>query len=613
MSRNYYVVGSVWLIVVIGFFLEKHHSIVRQFLKNASQSAGNPSASGLPHQRGNIVQEVLAYSVCKAFDKSVPIFWKHFESEIKEAAVSKATFWPEEQRNNTKFHEWIDQLFQDHYQSYQLQRSSIHPPGLEVTLKTIEIISKRVQHLNDPTLPAAPPLHIMVTGGSLVSGMACGINHVDLMQPGHLREYKECAWPVRLEHLFNSVLFHGQDVVKVSNLAAGGSDSKVGKIPIEYHLFPEGFQIPDIVIWSHAANDAQQMKGEDKWSELDVLTDYINAAHNLRVCDENLPMVVMNEEFFGQDNDISGDIYKASNWFGVMGISQRNVISHKIFANLDNDDYVKGIVGALTVHVGMGGHIGVAWTVFYNFISAFTNACDFISVSSSPPGTLSHHNHFKSIDVKEKSIGPYRETDRDKIPLEWVKHQKGIDDMCSKSIHNAFISSNGTTHNTLSRPCTWAFMVNKMTPELYSSGLKRKMREVLTFNKGWNAEGKPVQQPRTGFYAKEPNARFSLKIDVSIETNYLTIVSMKSYGPNFIDTHLNVDVIIKRKGGTSASSDDRAEYEVEGYHEEKTSIHVPHKFELPNGGARGGDIIVVNFHLTNGNYFKIAGLAFCRY
>jgi hypothetical protein len=532
--------------------------------------------------------------------------------------VKNATWFPEQQNNNTKFRDWIDQLFRDHYQSYQVRRSAIHPPGLEVTLKLLEIISKRVNYLRDNTLSAsaAPPLHILVSGGSLTSGMGCGVNHVGITQPGWVRQYTECAWPARLEHLFNLVLFQGKEVVKVSNLAVGGSNSEVGKAVLEYHLFPDAFDQPDIVIWSHAANDSQEKDKERAFFE--SIPGFVNAAHNLRICDDHLPLVVMNEEFFGQNNDISGAIYKASNWFGLMGISQRNVISHKTFAKFDNDDYVNSIIDVKGVHPGMGGHIGASWTVFYNFISAFTDACDYRRVSSSPTSIASP-------DVAAKKIGPYKENGYGDISSEWKKHQDKVREMCARQEQEVSTSNNDetaatttTSNQQLHPPCTYAFMVNPVTSIRTSDDVNKKMNEVLTSNTGWYAEGNHlVWPPRAGFCAKEPNAHFSLKIDASMETKYMAIMSMKSYGDNFKDTILEVDVQIERKGdaaeaevGVGVKS---SKYEVTGFHETKTSINIPHKFELPDGGAEKGDSIVVNFRLVSGSYFKIAGLAFCRY
>jgi hypothetical protein len=301
-----------------------------------------------------------------------------------------------------------------------------------------------------------------------------------------------------------------------------------------------------------------------------------------------------------------------------MGISQRNVISHKTFAKFDNDDYVNSIIDVKGVHPGMGGHIGASWTVFYNFISAFTDACDYRRVSSSPTSIASP-------DVAAKKIGPYKENGYGDISSEWKKHQDKVREMCARQEQEVSTSNNDetaatttTSNQQLHPPCTYAFMVNPVTSIRTSDDVNKKMNEVLTSNTGWYAEGNHlVWPPRAGFCAKEPNAHFSLKIDASMETKYMAIMSMKSYGDNFKDTILEVDVQIERKGdaaeaevGVGVKS---SKYEVTGFHETKTSINIPHKFELPDGGAEKGDSIVVNFRLVSGSYFKIAGLAFCRY
>lgn len=604
-GRRFLIVG-VCILVLLGFLRNVH--FIQHFITVWVPSA----ASATTEHHVDQMKKGGTLSACGAFSTSAPTFWKQFESKIKEAAVENATWFPENQNNSSEFHAWIDELFQDHYQSYQVRRSAIHPPGLEVTLKVLEIISKRVNYIRDNTLSAAPPLHILVTGGSLTSGMACGCNHLGLQSPGWMRQYTECAWPARLEHLFNRVLFDGEEVVKVSNLAVGGANSEIGKTLLEYQLFPDAFQQPDIVIWSHAANDAQEKDKAKAYFE--SIPGFVNAAHNLRICDDHLPMVVINEEFFGQQNDISGAIYKASNWFGLMGISQRNVISHKIFANFDNDDYVNSIIGLKGVHPGMGAHIGASWTVFYNFISAFTEVCDYTKGTSSMA-------LINSSDVTAKSIGSYRENDYGDISSEWKQHQDDIREICMVLAQEALVSSSSNSSATATTnfsqqqesPCTYAFMVNAMTSVKSPRDLKKKMSEIMTSNTGWKAEGHIYRRPRTGFYAKKENAHFSLKIDSSMLTKYMAIMSMKSYGDNFKDTILEVDVRIERKGGSESIETQTAKYEVNGYHDTNTSIHIPHKFELPDGGAKKGDSIVANFRLVNGSYFKIAGLAFCRY
>lgn len=196
-------------------------------------------------------------SICentKFSSTDVTRFWNTFSSEIIGASVSNVTTWyQDEQNNNAKFKHWLDALFETYYNTDEMIKSSIRSPDLDATLKVLGIISSRVKYLDEGEkgIPS-PPLHILVTGGSLTSGMSCGENHVGIPKPGWMNEYRICAWPSRLEALFNQVLFQGEEVVKVSNLAVGGANSEVGKTLLEYQLFDDSIreQLPHIVIWA---------------------------------------------------------------------------------------------------------------------------------------------------------------------------------------------------------------------------------------------------------------------------------------------------------------------------------------------------------------------------
>ena len=134
-NSDRFLIVVVYILVVVGFL--KHADILQQYNNNNNDGAATDwvpsSASARPHAGDHIIKNGLAPSVCEAFSTPVHIFWKQFESEIKEAA----TLYAKEQSNSTMFRDWIDELFRDHYQSYQLRRSAIHPPGLDVTLKVL--------------------------------------------------------------------------------------------------------------------------------------------------------------------------------------------------------------------------------------------------------------------------------------------------------------------------------------------------------------------------------------------------------------------------------------------------------------------------------------------
>lgn len=127
--------------------------------------------------------------------------------------------------------------------------------------------------------------------------------------------------------------------------------------------------------WAHAPNDSQEA---DKAAvEYQSIPAFVHAARSLRMCDEELPLVVMVslsllqcgkcydisvclqirisshqlEDFYGAKkytdiNEISTMVYKASSWYGLMGVSHLNMIKHDLFARFNNDTFVTGMTGS---------------------------------------------------------------------------------------------------------------------------------------------------------------------------------------------------------------------------------------------------------------------------
>ena len=152
--------------------------------------------------------------------------------------------------------------------------------------------------------------------------------------------------------------------------------------------------------------------------------------------------------------------------------------------------------------------------------------------------------------------------------------------------------------------CTHAWMINQLAGIMRPTDINKAMKPVIKSVFGWEASGNFYSYPRLGYYASEENANFYLEIPVTALTIYFTVLSTVSYGPNFIDTNLRIEVKVGRKNEPEV-------FNVSGYHEMQTSPLVPHKFRLPQMAYRG-DVIYFNATLTSGSYFKIAGLAFCK-
>ena len=93
----------------------------------------------------------------------------------------------------------------------------------------------------------------MTAGHDCQSGAAIGIQQ----QLRRMRAFKDCAWPARLEHLLNSVIFDGEEIFEMSNEAMGGMSLDWGAFSLKYRLFPDKERTPDVVVSAFSANDAK--------------------------------------------------------------------------------------------------------------------------------------------------------------------------------------------------------------------------------------------------------------------------------------------------------------------------------------------------------------------
>ena len=154
-------------------------------------------------------------------------------------------------------------------------------------------------------------------------------------------------------------------------------------------------------------------------------------------------------------------------------------------------------------------------------------------------------------------------------------------------------------------------MVNRMTGVSWPKDVNKELEPVLKSCNGWKATGFPIRQPRTGWYAEEANATFDQEYkNITLDSKFLTVLYLKSYSSGYKDSLLVVTMEVIHQGagiGTSVSSIS----EIKGYHESETSVHFPHKMELPGGGAQAGDTVRATFQLVSGSAFKIAGIALC--
>jgi hypothetical protein len=538
--------------------------------------------------------------------------WKELKHQIL-----NASYLPLKNAPKVAFHGWIDTLFH-FYTVERLRRSISNPASTSAVRHILKILSD---------YPATKePLRVLVMGGSVTFGQGCDKIPVDL--PGGTiikRPFRACTWADRLEYLMNHVFFGGERAVQVSNLAVGGSSSEIGAMVLEYQLLPKGMQIPHIVLLAYSANDSQQTDKDTLFYQ--HMQDVVQAAHNLRQCDDNLPLVVMVDDFYGLHPPVmmehTARFYSISSWYQIMSVNYANVVRHAVYGNYVNYSVPDPLMGSkYDLHLGMGFHIGMAWTVLFNFLNAVVEACsdgdDGLENSLAPSTSTEELSSSKKQqgNPSSKYIGRLKpDATLDSIAFEWKDRVAVKEKNCQKNER-----INSTSHVPV---CSYAWMVNRQTDITSPPHVNNLLLTVLKSNDGWVAKGSPSEHPRTGWYAEKANATFSLQLhNVSVETNFMTLLTMKSYGPTFFGTKLDVVARVAHVGdhnnsnpNDTAKSHDEQEtsYEISGYHKTRTSVHLPHKFRLPGGGAKVGDTIFVEAKLAAGSNFKIAGMAFCTY
>jgi len=172
--------------------------------------------------------------------------------------------------------------------------------------------------------------------------------------------------------------------------------------------------------------------------------------------------------------------------------------------------------------------------------------------------------------------------------------------------------------DTNSLICSYAWVIGKGTGMQKVEQLSPVINSVLSSSDGWAVLGKPGKNPRTGWYANQANATFEIRVPIAqVPIHFLTIVAMKSYGPSWVGSKLEIKTTILRPSEAAATTKTNpfnvATFEVDGYHEIKTSVHFPNKFRLPGNGASVGDVVMVEARLIGGSVFKINGIALCRF
>jgi hypothetical protein len=144
----------------------------------------------------------------------------------------------------------------------------------------------------------APPLRIMVVGGSVTEGVDC--QQMDTIVG------RACSWPARLESFINRFL--GYDAVQITNIAQGGTNTDQALNIIKYWIYPTQLQdkAPDVIIHAFGANDSHlgSVPSEERERIMQLheqgvrrLNDFIHTVQRSHSCPT--PIVIHLDDYFG--------------------------------------------------------------------------------------------------------------------------------------------------------------------------------------------------------------------------------------------------------------------------------------------------------------------------
>jgi hypothetical protein len=558
------------------------------------------------------------------------------------------------------FRDWVDSTFA-FYSGARLRRSVAHPAPVQSVRQLLRHLATASSRQGDGIGGDAEPIRILVMGGSVTYGHRCYLNSEVAGLPW-VKE-SDCAWPARLEKMLNQVLSpEYPGLFQVTNNAIRATNSEVGAALLEKQLIVDPAAPPHVVISAYATNDG--LDPDVGASSHRHQENLVRAALRLRPCDDALPLVVLADDLHpglngGMDSEVdlevTGKMYKVASWYDVMMVTYANVARPAALARYQSMSSPDPLFGSAfdNVHLGLGFHFGMAWTVLFNLLSSVVDTCADVASDRivnnaeasnplvAPAGANASSSKFAEPPIKY--VGPI--SSADVAAPQWRENLRRKNEECDvlmRSNESRTVVDDGsmgmeaqstkTTKMSLRPPysngvCSYGWMASPAT--LYTpQAIADALQPVLVRQLGWTIRDGTVWTSPC-FATDMSNATFELAVrNVSAPVQHLTVFYTRSYLPTFQQSKLVLTVRVEslppssREQTTSSASPPLPQprppqgevdvYEISGHHEFKTSVNYPIQFRLPGSGARVGDTIHVEARLVSGQEFKIAGLAFCR-
>jgi len=514
---------------------------------------------------------------------------------------------------------WIQQLLKIVTPQF-LERSLLVRLGEKNIRRVIGIIELRLQNATKH-----PPLLVAVYGGSVAEGTGCNKIPAEL---GNLEviesiKGKNCAWPLRLQWLADTFL--GSDVVRVENIAVGGTHSILALPTLEYRLYPKNSLMlqsgPDIIVNGYSVNDNlpnTEVKDNSTADRrhfqlgLDKSQKFTLSALKSRPC-RDPPSLIYFDEYFGNQNELllGEDIRRnavrlvAGHYGGSVGVISSSVMATPFVYTNERETFFspnwwKNSKKRITDgHFGMPGHQLTAYSIAYAALRTVADYC---------AGTMEHHRLGAATSTPQKQEEVIRTMVSPKL----------VDELKFSSKHDASHETKWEQEEAAycanadfqAPPCPFAFVATPAGTARHANELNKYLLPFTTNNTGWTGENdiRNGWQNKLGLTTHTHGAVLELTLPhVTNRVRILTLHYLRSYGEKWANSTAQFDLTILK----NETIQHTRSFRVEGVHDMTFSIAYPLVVDLGDHAADIGDDVVLRITLAGGSEFKIIALMLC--
>ncbi|KAG7372004.1 hypothetical protein IV203_018147 [Nitzschia inconspicua] len=505
------------------------------------------------------------------------------------------------------------------------------------------------------------PLKILIMGGSLLVGTNCRMLMKELNFQFRLPK-RECTWSNRLGEFLNALVDQSNEaepLVQVTKVAMGGTNTATGSIIWQYDLIPPESRNPDIVLNAYSTNDmhiltileAQSSNTTLRERTFDMMQAFVRQILQTRHCPDHSqyggtddvepipPLLLHMDDYLGNEQrkiwettELSQGVQVLANYYGFVSMSYADVVRDLVYGDTYetwfSSEWWKKTKNVETfereIHPGMGMHIASTWVTAYNLLELVSSFC-----------SLPNPYHPKNIGEYEAGLWGLPELRRtekepkgkpqpqpkclqpvltkdlllEDVTALWKKDAEKVGPPISCSSMGTL--SDDASSKTLRIKCPFSWVSGLSLQQNNVTFVQEYFQQQSSVWKGWQLSD---DKDKIGFVPIPDMSHAGNVTTLVLDFVYpqpirsITFFFMKSYGPKWKDSQLQVNVWHSGAAGRTLLQG----RQLIGVHNKTTSEMYTEEIRLKEPQhVAAGEKLQLEATLVGGSTFKIMGLAVC--